>query len=371
MRARAHNRQTLAVSSQQLIVTGDIYHVERTPLQFWHTEQQFQGFGAQRAVFGGEQDYARVFHLILALRFADARTAAAYPLECHGQLDWQVTDSIHKARIKLPEIPAGAILVPSLALVSDDDYRFQFVLKLGASRWALRPVPCESAPEPETNPAVSTHIDCFHVHEAIRGAELQIEIVGLRHASDYLVTLSARVLDLDEIPGPTATTLCPAPPVISQMSLGKKLGPRVCSPTCITMLLAQFGKEPDLARVSAACFDPVSKLYGVWPLALRAASRAGCLGAVEVFEDWRGPERIIAAGLPVIASIRFAAEGLPGAPLTASSGHLVVVHGIGPDEVLVCDPAAPDTAGVPRTYDSQSFGRAWLQHRGAAYILLP
>jgi hypothetical protein len=308
----------------------------------------------------------------LALRYADARTAAAYPLDCHGQLDWHsASNNAHCAAIELPEIPAGTILVPSLALKSRDDYRFQFVLKLAERRWPLHQVPCESAPEQEPDPAVSTHIDCFHVHEAIHDAELTIEVTGLQHEPDYLLTVTARTLDREGIPPPTETTLCAAPPAISQMTMGTELGPRICSPTCTTMLLALFGKDPDLASVSEACFDPVSKLYGVWPLALRAAGRAGCLGAVEVFEDWQRPQRVIAAGLPLVASIRFAAESLPGSPLQATSGHLVVVHGIGPAEVRVLDPAAPDVKRVPRTYDTPNFGRAWLEHRGAAYILLP
>jgi hypothetical protein len=305
--------------------------------------------------------------VILTLRYADPDTAAAYPLECHGQLDWQNSQT---ACIKLPEVAAGAILVPSLSLAGGDDYRFQFVLKRGESRWPLHRVPCEAAPEQSPDPAVSTHIDCFHIVETIRDAELYVEVVGLADIPRYLLTLTARELDLDEIPSLADTALCQAPPAISQMTTGK-LGPRVCSPTCTTMVLAHHGKEPDLEQVIQACFDPVSKLYGIWPLALRAASRAGSLGAVEVFDDWREPQRVIASGTPLIASIRFAAEGLPGAPLKATGGHLVVVHGIGPDGIRVCDPAAADAAGVPRTYAVDSFGRAWLEHRGAAYILLP
>jgi hypothetical protein len=92
---------------------------------------------------------------------------------------------------------------------------------------------------------------------------------------------------------------------------------------------------------------------------------------VEVFDDWCAPQRVIAAGVPMVASIRFAAGNLPGAPLKATPGHLVVVHGVGPDQVQVCDPAAPDTPTVPRTYATHHFARAWLEHRGAAYILLP
>ena len=310
--------------------------------------------------------------MTVALRYADTKTASAYPLDCHGQLDWQSNrGGARAASITLPDIPADTILVPSLSLKSRDDYRFQFVLTLGANRWPLHAVPCESVPEADANPAVSTHIDCFHIHEALHEAQIEIEIKGLRDESAYLLALTARDLNRGKIPPPTTTARCPAPPAISQMALGADLGPRVCSPTCTTMVLAQFGKEPDLAAVSAACFDPVSKLYGIWPLALRAASHAGCLGAVEVFDDWQAPQRVIAAGLPLIASIRFAAQGLRGSPMQATSGHLVVVHAIGPNRVQVCDPAATDASDVPRTYDTHDFARAWLEHRGAAYILLP
>jgi hypothetical protein len=46
------------------------------------------------------------------------------------------------------------------------------------------------------------------------------------------------------------------------------------------------------------------------------------------------------------------------------------VHSAGPDDIGVCDPAAP-TDQVQRRYDTKAFCAAWLRQRGAAYILSP
>jgi hypothetical protein len=92
---------------------------------------------------------------------------------------------------------------------------------------------------------------------------------------------------------------------------------------------------------------------------------------VEVQRDWQLASAVLAAGLPFVASIRFAEGELPGSPLRATRGHLIVVYGLTENEVLTLDPAAADDAGVPRRYPADAFARAWLSHRGAAYILLP
>src|SRR5690606_29697808 len=104
--------------------------------------------------------------------------------------------------------------------------------------------------------------------------------------------------------------------------------------------------------------------------ALAAAARHGSLGAVEAFDDWEAPLAVLAAGVPLVASIRFFPGELPGSPLTETGGHLVVVHGAGPAAVRVCDPAAAEHE-VAREYPADAFSRAWLRHRGAAYILPP
>ena len=57
--------------------------------------------------------------------------------------------------------------------------------------------------------------------------------------------------------------------------------------------------------------------------------------------------------------------------MAATAGHLVVVHGLEGDSVLVNDPAAPHHGAVNRRYPVTAFSEAWFRHRGAAYILLP
>ena len=76
----------------------------------------------------------------------------------------------------------------------------------------------------------------------------------------------------------------------------------------------------------------------------------------------REAERFIAAGIPLAASIRFSRGQLSGAPIGATSGHLVVISGFTRDgDVVVNDPAARTDASVRRTYDRGQFERAWLR----------
>ena len=114
-----------------------------------------------------------------------------------------------------------------------------------------------------------------------------------------------------------------------------------------------------------------TKAYGVWPLAIRWASLHGVIGAVEAFSDWDTARACIAADAPLVCSIRFDRDGLRGAPLERTGGHLVVLYGIDGDEVLVKDPAASTHSEVERRYDASQFSAAWLTRRGAAYVLAP
>lgn len=302
------------------------------------------------------------------LRLADPITAAAYPMPCHGQAQWQSCSTSVSATIHLGRIDPGSIVVPSLAILGEPDHRFQFALLAGAGRWQLNTVPADSAAEPFPDQSVTTHIDCYHVHEQLEDARLEVEVRGLAAVARYLLTCSTRPIELEEVKLPTFAAKCSPPPAISQMG-EPRIGPRICSPTSVAMVLSGKGIPIRLSEISADCFDPVTNLYGSWPMAIRAATQHGVPGAVEVFESWDQLRPVLGSGLPFVASIRFARGQLPGAPLPGTGGHLVVVYGCSPEQIWVNDPAAASADAVPRTYDAAAFTRAWLAHRGAAYIL--
>lgn len=72
-------------------------------------------------------------------------------------------------------------------------------------------------------------------------------------------------------------------------------------------------------------------------------------------------------------TIRFKAGELPGAPLSWSNGHVLVLTGTdSAGNVYVNDPAAPNIASVKRTYPRAVFERLWQAHAGGlAYVIVP
>ena len=322
-----------------------------------------------------------------AHRFADADTAARYPLPCANQSPWLETAGGTQAHVEIGALAAHGILIPSL---SGWQGGYRFTLVADQQRWELprvraldearalheAPLADDKTWQParegtSADNAVTTHVDCFHIHRALSGVKLEVNLDPAPPPRRFLLTASWRPLELPSPGLPTARVLANPPPAASQMSQGGRDGPRICSPTCVAMVLRGYGRSIELLEASAQAFDPNTNLYGVWPYALRLAGAYGHLGAVEAVADWDTAQQVLEQGYPLVASIRFRRDALPGAPLQSTAGHLVVLHGAAPDCVVVNDPAAPQVATVPRTYASGAFSSAWLQYRGAAYILLP
>lgn len=309
-------------------------------------------------------------------RYGDPETVAKYPLTAQTGLTWRRRTGRVWCQIDLPPCPPNHIIVPSLS-VGQADYRYAASLSTDDSTWPLQPVPaprgklfgkrkCATAPG-----AVSTHIDCFHTHAALPASRLAFRLRQAAAPQRYLAVASIRPL-LQSPPDPAAThSLAPQPPLLSQMRAAEDIRRRICSPTALAMLLQAAAPSIDWMDTVARCFDPATGSYGCWPLAIRCAAAHGRLGAVEALPSWAAVVAVLDAGLPLVASIRFAEGELPNAPLTKTCGHLVACYGIDGDEVLVNDPAAADPAAVARRYDLAAFSRAWLERRGAAYILAP
>jgi hypothetical protein len=142
-----------------------------------------------------------------------------------------------------------------------------------------------------------------------------------------------------------------------------------CAPTAIAMLLQFHGVERDVAEVAAGCYDRAYRGTGNWAFATAYASANGAFGAVAYLRDLASVDALLDAGLPPALSIRWSEGELPGAPLAASAGHLVVVRGRTPNgDVIVNDPAQPRTRHV---YPADAFERAWLGHGGVALLVAP
>jgi hypothetical protein len=318
------------------------------------------------------------------LRFADEKTVQHYPLHIPGPVDWHPVTGGWQAIVPMPDIPARSIITPSLSILNEPDYRYRFTLRTGKKEYALNEVPPQTPDANKTTRSangsdsrIRTAIDCYHTAKKATRTSMLFSCQGSALPERYLLTISIRPEEMKvDPPGELPAVRTPLPPTHSQMLENPRIANRVCSPVSTAMVLGAFRQGVNYQSVIDACFDPVTRMYGMWPLAIRAASRQGCIGAVELISDWSDVIACLTRGYPVVASIRYGSDELPGTPQRSTGGHLVVVHGIvqggsAGQEVLVNDPAAPNHGTVTRRYPLDAFSKAWFRYRGAAYILTP
>lgn len=173
-------------------------------------------------------------------------------------------------------------------------------------------------------------------------------------------------------PHPTARGVDLPVPLRSQMVYPNG-GNVWCSPTSLSMVMAYYGVDESIPdQVVPGVYDSVYNGHGNWSFNVAHAGARGFIAWVDRFAGFNDLEREIAAGCPVIASVKYDTSWLPNAPLSTPSGHLLVVRGItlGGD-IIVNDPATPDDAGVRLVYERQLFRRAWLDRGGIVYRIRP
>ena len=157
-----------------------------------------------------------------------------------------------------------------------------------------------------------------------------------------------------------------------------------CSPTSLAMVLGYYDAlppapswvppghpDPWVDATARAVFDHAYDGTGNWAFnTAYAASRTGD-AFVTRLRDLTEVERLVAAGIPVVASIAFGRYQLSGAPISSSSGHLLVIVGFtSTGDVVVNDPAASSNATVRRTYSRAQLERAWLTGSGGTVYVV-
>ncbi|WP_293915005.1 peptidase C39 family protein, partial [Deinococcus sp.] len=144
-------------------------------------------------------------------------------------------------------------------------------------------------------------------------------------------------------------------PERSQM-LYKDGGEGWCSPTSTSMILAYYGVTFTVPQTAAATFDSAYDGTGNWPFNTAYAASKGLRALVTRLPNLRDAERYIAAGIPLGVSLGWKKGELPGAAVSYSDGHLMVLVGFDASgNPVLNDPASPTDAGVRRTYPRAAF----------------
>jgi hypothetical protein len=144
----------------------------------------------------------------------------------------------------------------------------------------------------------------------------------------------------------------------------------ICSPTSTSMVMDYFGVDRPTRDNAVAIYDDEHDLFGNWS---RATQRAGELGLdshltrIASIDEARN---FIAAGQPLIASIRFSAGEFPSNVMKSTSGHLVVVRGFtDTGDAIVNDPASKDR-GNAVVYKADELERAWITNAGGVTYVI-
>jgi hypothetical protein len=319
--------------------------------------------------------------LFVATEGLDASAlSGAIPPACRRGVDTARLAIEGKAAVlESPEwVPGPGVrhLVPSFSMLRAPACSFRFEVSARTSgSWTPWVATATIGPGvfPTELPSVAplaAEIDLYTAPRPLERVRLRVRVSPARAlAGSWMMALSASDGTAARAAGQSASRL--QVPALSQMDEAPELRDRVCSPTCVAMVLAFWGHRVSATGLSEEVFHPGLDLYGVWPAAIHAAARRGLAGYLLRFPDWAAAAWCLDRGLPVIASIRFEPGELQGAPLPRSAGHLVVLTGEDGAEVLVNDPAATPGQGVPRRYGRAQFCRVWLERSGVGYVLFP
>jgi hypothetical protein len=227
-------------------------------------------------------------------------------------------------------------------------------------------------------PSAAVNIDTLTLKNGKRATGFQLRATGSGDLNSLAVAhyqrSDRRFTDRPAVSGAWGTIL-PVPERSQRDVEEPRIGSLVCSPTSLSMMLEYHGSPYRTIDVARAVLDSQTRLYGNWPCNTGAIARLmkkGGWSAVVKMNGFHEVEREIVAGRPVALSHRWQPGDLSNAPISRSSGHLIVAVGFTKEgDVVVNDPAA--RAGeVRRTYKRRELFRTWQERgEGIAYVVHP
>ncbi len=158
-------------------------------------------------------------------------------------------------------------------------------------------------------------------------------------------------------------------PFIPQRDGPEPMWSDICSPTCMAMVLAFRGVERPLTEHIAGVYDPEHELFGNWGRAIAWAGANGLEAELTRVRAWAQLERYIAAGQPVVASIRFGSGEFPSNVMDSTDGHLIVIRGLTDAGDAIVNDASDAERGNGVVYHKDELARAWFGAGGVAYIV--
>ncbi len=148
------------------------------------------------------------------------------------------------------------------------------------------------------------------------------------------------------------------------------LAGQICCPTCISMVLESHGVDISTEQAAANAFDPENGIYGNWPRAAQSVVRHGLESWVQRFRTGDDVKRMIARGMPVVASIQARRGELRNARYPRTSGHLILIRGMTADgDFVVNDPYSEGPEGAEIVYKKEDIGKVWLDRGGVGIVI--
>jgi hypothetical protein len=276
------------------------------------------------------------------------------------------------------------IIIPCFCTVQDDPYAYQIEVTLSKNGQENRHVLIAIGDEeirrnlPVIKESVKyewskTAVDCVRVDGDCVLTKVKLFVDGVSSVSeaDIFVAIGEKNSDTDSWDDTKIIDV----PTLSQLPYEDRERDLRCSPTNVAMVGQYYQKVcsvPDVCNLvyHSDMKPPVAKetlAYGVWPMAIYAASRLGLKGYIHCFRSMKDVVTCLNQNIPIVTTVSYQEGELSRAAIPSTEGHLITLCGIKGDSVVVNDPVAP-LEEVRRTYNAQEFFTVWFRKGAIGYV---